>query len=578
MEYNLITNIESCHIQLPHLLYYSHLPSIIVSLFFGIFVYFKSGRSLLGKLLLLISLTFSIWTVFNLITWVTFDGRIYSFSWSFFEVLAVMLYFFTLYFTYVFIEGKDISFKTKLFFSVLVLPVIVAFPWYYTTGIDVAECNAIMNDNFLYYVYALKIAVSLGMIFLLLSKYIKYRRGKIKKDKVALVGIGSLFFLLSFGSTQYLTDFILNNYYDPEFYGILAMNVFIGFLAFLIVRYKAFNIKLIGAQALVAAQFILIASIFTFATSTVNRILVAITLVLTSGAGWFLIQSVKKEVKRKEELQRLSDNLAAANERLRQLDIEKSEFISIASHQLRTPLTAIKGYISLILEGSYGAVTASIQDVLEKVYSVNSRLVHLVEDLLNVSRIEAGRIQYNFEPTQLEPLIAELVDMFTPTAKNKNLTLKMRLPKVPLPKLTVDPNKIKEVVSNLIDNSLKYTKEGGTTVTLESAGDKARITISDTGIGIKPEDIGKLFEKFVRTKETTKMVSSGTGLGLFVGRNFVEAHGGKIWAESEGADKGSRFIIELPLVNPKIHIGTSDQAGIGARDASGSVMNVSETE
>ncbi|HLD26466.1 MAG TPA: hypothetical protein VJB63_00695, partial [Patescibacteria group bacterium] len=292
MEYNLITNIESCHIQLPHLLYYSHVPSIVVSLFFGIFVYFKSGRSLLGKLLLLISLTFSIWTVFNLITWVTFDGRIYSFSWSFFEVLAVMLYFFTLYFTYVFIEEKDISFKTKLFFSVLVLPVIVAFPWYYTTGVDVTECNAIMNDNFLYYVYALKIAISLGMIFLLLSKYIKYRGEKIKKNKVALVGIGSLFFLLSFGSTQYLTDFIFNNYYDPEFYGILAMNVFIGFLAFLIVRYKAFDIKLLGAQALVVALVILIGSQFAFINNPTNKILNGITLALSVVFGWFLIRSV----------------------------------------------------------------------------------------------------------------------------------------------------------------------------------------------------------------------------------------------------------------------------------------------
>ena len=143
--------------------------------------------------------------------------------------------------------------------------------------------------------------------------------------------------------------------------------------------------------------------------------------------------------------------------------------------------------------------------------------------------------------------------------KNKSLTLKMQLPKVPLPKLTVDPNKIKEVVSNLIDNSLKYTKEGGTTVTLEGGEGVARIIVSDTGIGIRADDLGKLFEKFVRTKETTKMVTSGTGLGLFVGRNFIEAHGGRIWAESEGENKGSRFIVELPLINPKIQEGTSEQ-------------------
>jgi len=550
MEYNLITNIESCHIQLPHLLYYSHVPSIVVSLFFGIFVYFKSGRSLLGKLLLLISLTFSIWTVFNLITWVTFDGRIYSFSWSFFEVLAVMLYFFTLYFTYVFIEEKDISFKTKLFFSVLVLPVIVAFPWYYTTGVDVTECNAIMNDNFLYYVYALKIAISLGMIFLLLSKYIKYRGEKIKKNKVALVGIGSLFFLLSFGSTQYLTDFIFNNYYDPEFYGILAMNVFIGFLAFLIVRYKAFDIKLLGAQALVVALVILIGSQFAFINNPTNKILNGITLALSVVFGWFLIRSVKNEVRRKEELQLMSDKLARANDQLRKLDNAKSEFISIASHQLRTPLTAIKGFISLLLEGSYGAVETKIRDVLNKIYLSNERLIQLVEDLLNISRIESGRMEYKFVLGDIVKLVNDLQDTFMITAKNRGLSLTFAVPKEEIPPVEMDQAKIREVASNLIDNSLKYTQKGGVTVSVTQNGSAVRVIVSDTGIGIPKENLPYLFSKFSRGKDTSRLHAEGTGLGLYVGRNLVEMHHGKIWAESDGPNRGSRFIVELPLRQP----------------------------
>ncbi|MFZ2187894.1 MAG: HAMP domain-containing sensor histidine kinase [Candidatus Moraniibacteriota bacterium] len=335
--------------------------------------------------------------------------------------------------------------------------------------------------------------------------------------------------------------------------------IFAGFLAYLIVRYKAFDIKLIGAQTLVVAQFVLIGSMLTVVTSVTNYILVGLTLIMTLVAGWILIRSVRKEVERKEELQKISDALSIANQRLKELDATKSEFISIASHQLRTPLTAIKGYISLLLEGSYGKVPAAIQDILNKVYTVNSRLVQLVEDLLNVSRIEAGRIQYGFASTQLEPLIAELVDMFRPTAKDKNLLLEMKLSKTPLPQLIIDPNKIKEVLSNLIDNALKYTKEGSVTVSLEGTSSVARIIVSDTGIGIHPEDKKNLFQKFLRSKETTKMVVSGAGLGLYVGKNFIEAHGGKIWAESDGPDKGSRFIIELPLKNPEIHVGTFNQ-------------------
>jgi signal transduction histidine kinase len=262
-----------------------------------------------------------------------------------------------------------------------------------------------------------------------------------------------------------------------------------------------------------------------------------------------LIHSVENEVARKEELQMISDSLASANERLRRLDNAKSEFISIASHQLRTPITAIKGYVSLVLEGSYGKVNAEVQDVLEKVYRVQTQLSQLVEDLLNVSRIEAGRIQYQYAPTRLEMIITDLVDMFSIADRDKGIALRMHLSKKALPELTIDANKIKETISNLIDNAVKYTPQGGEVkVILEGDEERrvARVIVEDNGVGISSEDKVRLFEKFVRSKETTQMVTSGTGLGLYVGKSFVEAHGGKIWAESEGSGKGARFIVELP--------------------------------
>ena len=195
---------------------------------------------------------------------------------------------------------------------------------------------------------------------------------------------------------------------------------------------------------------------------------------------------------------------------------------------------------------------------MDKVYSVNDRLAHLVEDLLNVSRIEAGRIQYNFQPTQLADILIELHDMFLMPAKNKGLTFTLNVPRPALPLIIADPNKIKEITSNLIDNAIKYTPSGSVTVSLSQIGNNARIVIADTGIGIKPEDKEHLFTKFVRSKETSRMVVSGAGLGLFVGKSFVLAHKGNIWAESEGPGKGSQFIIELPIVNPELQAGTMD--------------------
>jgi signal transduction histidine kinase len=315
----------------------------------------------------------------------------------------------------------------------------------------------------------------------------------------------------------------------------------------------------LGSQILAYILILTVGSQFIFLQDATERALSIITLIISLSIAILFLQNSNKETKTRKKVEQLADELNLSNERLKDLDKQKSEFISIASHQLRTPLTAIKGYVSLLLEGSYGEIKPDIKDVLNKVYSVNDRLVHLVEDLLNVSRIEAGRIQYNFQPTQLADILTELHDMFGMTAKNKGLEFNLNLPEPKLPKIVADPNKIKEISSNLIDNAIKYTPSGSVTVTLSQEGPNARIVIADTGIGIKPEDKGHLFTKFVRSKETSRMVVGGAGLGLFVGKSFVMAHKGTIRAESEGEGKGSQFIIELPIINAGLQVGTMDK-------------------
>jgi signal transduction histidine kinase len=370
--------------------------------------------------------------------------------------------------------------------------------------------------------------------------------------------------LLSFLFTQYATDFIFENYYEPEFYGMFAIDIFIAFLVYLIVKYKAFNIRVVGAQALIFGQFIIIASMLTFASSTINRTLIGITLFITLVMGWNLVRSVKKEIalkeelevsndelsERKDQLQLMADKLAQSNDQLRVLDNAKSEFISIASHQLRTPLTAIKGFISLLLEGSYGDVQEKHKEVLNKIYISNERLITLVEDLLNISRIESGRMDFKFDKWDLEKICKEVLDTFMLRAKDHHLYLEYKAPETPLPEVMIDGVKVREVVSNLVDNAIKYTLDGhgGITLRLQQFEDKVRVIISDTGIGIPATELPYLFAKFSRGKDISRLNTGGTGLGLYVGKNMIESNGGRIWAESEGQDRGSRFIIEIPLV------------------------------
>jgi len=303
--------------------------------------------------------------------------------------------------------------------------------------------------------------------------------------------------------------------------------------------------------------------------------------VMSIGFGYMLVKSVKKEVEqkealeianaeineRKEQLQMMADKLSGANDQLRKLDNAKTEFISIASHQLRTPITAIKGFASLVLEGSYGEINPTVKGALEKVYISSERLVQLIEDLLNVSRIESGRMTFAFEKSSVEKLLKELYDNFILIAKTKKFYLDLKLSEIPLPEIIMDYSKIRELTSNFIDNALKYTEKGGVTIKAELKdsgvmidengfviadqkspyGKMVRITVSDTGIGIPKEEIPYLFRKFSRGKDTSRLHVGGTGLGLYVGKAIAEAHHGQVWVESDGAGMGSRFIIEIPV-------------------------------
>lgn len=252
-------------------------------------------------------------------------------------------------------------------------------------------------------------------------------------------------------------------------------------------------------------------------------------------------------VKLKKEVAKATYDLEIANEELKKLDQAKSDFISIASHQLRTPLTVIKGYISMMLEGSFGKLNPSERDSLEKVYDSGERLIQLVENLLNISRIESGRLQFNYEMMNLEEIVASVAEELTNAAKKRGLKLNYEKGEKPLPKIRIDEEKIRQVIMNLTDNAIKYTKRGSITISLKKAGKNIRFCVSDSGMGMGEEELSNLFKKFSRGEGTSTVHTEGTGLGLYVAKEMVEAHKGKIWAESKGRGRGSKFWFELPI-------------------------------
>lgn len=528
------------------LIYYSHLGPVLLSFALLLLVLSTVKKQALHYLLISLILFFSVWTILDLILWATEKSEYVMFIWSIMIFFEVLIYAAAFYFFRVFVLQHDMSQWLKLSIVIVFLPLLVLSATQYNLNyFDYTNCDREAVEGGLWsYAYA----VEAVFVFLIISTFLSQvtqlkRKGNLKKS--LLVASGIILFLIAF-SWGNISGSITEDWSIGQ-YGLFGMPIFIGFLAYAIVKYQAMNIRVMAVQVLVSAIALLIGAQFFFIRSVLNQTLTIITLFLVVIFGMLLIRSMKKEILRKEELQQISDSLAVANAELRRLDNAKSEFISIASHQLRTPLTAIKGFVSLLLEGAYGQLEPSVADTLNKVYLANNRLMNLVENLLNISRIEAGRIQYQRMPVQITDLVTELRDIFVLAAHAKGLKFGITLPKEPLPLLSLDGAKIREAISNVIDNSIKYTETGEISVLVEKQADAVAIIVTDTGVGIDADDIPHIFKKFERGKHAAQINVSSTGLGLYVGKSFVEAHGGTIMAESAGRGQGTRFTIRLPI-------------------------------
>jgi len=232
--------------------------------------------------------------------------------------------------------------------------------------------------------------------------------------------------------------------------------------------------------------------------------------------------------------------------REKMIEAMKSEFVSIAAHQLRTPLSAVKWTLRMFLDEDFGEITPEQREYLEKTYLSNERMINLVNDLLNVSRIEEGRYLYKPVLTNIENEVQFVLDSYKEEIDKKQIKFEFKKPKEKLPKARADVEKIRLVISNLLDNAIRYTLPGGrVTLFLNCISKEIEFSIKDTGVGIPEDQKGRVFTKFFRGANVIKMETEGSGLGLFITKNIVEAHGGKIWFETQEG-KGTTFYFTLP--------------------------------
>jgi len=529
---------------------YQQVTLYVIAIFNSLFSFFvvRGAKGITTTLFGFVSLAVALWAV-NLGFFLQTQDRDLSFMFAnvyYISAAAIPLLF--LYFSFVFPKNKA-GFRSR--YLLLSAPLIMlAVAVIFKPDIILSDIltfgptkNVIINKP-AYLIYTLYFLFYVGLSYVYLSRSFRRTQQKTEKTQIKFLVVGT--------AIAYLFGMIFNLFlpwlgdYSHIWLGPLFSLIMVVTIGYAVIKHHLFNSKIIATETLTFSlwAFILIRTVLSesFQEKVINSFLLVILVII----GTLLIRSVRKEVETREQIQKLAENLKHANARLQELDRQKSEFVSLASHQLKSPLTAIRGYASMVLDGSFGKVPAKMTEAVDRIEKSSGSMVDVIEDFLNITRIEQGRMKYDFVPLDLRDLVKELVDELDPTIKTSGLEFKVDMPKEPMT-VVADKGKLRQVILNLIDNAVKYTPKGFVHVKVERTDGHILFSTKDSGIGIPKEFVIHMFGKFNRADNSKRIQANGSGIGLYLAQEILKAHKGRIWAESEGDGKGSTFFVELPV-------------------------------
>ena len=517
-----------------------------IAMFLGFLVYIHdSNKGASNLLFFYTSATFAVWSLVNYLSLVIIDDRALLLIRLILCLGVIQLVLFLMFL--VSFPKDDFRIKQKTFYSIIISLFAVCgfvFTPYVFDGVKMGLDGIYPVPGKLIPVFGAILAyLVFSAVVLIVVKY--YRsEGVAKKQWMAIsMGFGVSFVLLFFLVFVTVAMFQVTTYvpYAPAF----TLPIFLG-AAYAILRHKMFNIKVISTEIITFVLLMVgfIQLIIAYDTLSMLLSLAVIMFILITGTE--LIRSVIKEVEQKNKLQTLSDELTSANTKLKDLDRARAEFISIASHQLRTPPATIKWYLAAIVAGDFGKVGDKALEAIKKAETTNNTQIMLIDDLLNVSRIERGRMEFLFEDVDMAEMVKRVTEQLGPLARIKNLKLSFQKSGSKIPTIKADKEKIQQVINNLIDNAIKYSGRGEILVKIYKQQDNIIIKVIDTGKGMSSEELEGIFQKYGRGKDSIKH-SAGLGLGLYVARVILEHHHGTISAQSKGEGLGSTFTVTLPI-------------------------------
>jgi signal transduction histidine kinase len=510
---------------------------ILLNLYFALLIHFESSHSRAERIFE--------FTVYAICGW-CFSMLFYRSVYVNVELWARLLYFFPTFIPSGFLlfglHFPNDKVPKKFIYLILTLSITMASLTLLPNAVIDRVVIPAIGERIIFFGWAYYFIYIIYIPTFFLASYFVLFRKFLKSDTIVKAQVRTILVSLLVASTVgMVSNLVLPTfgYFEANWMGQFFTFVWVGGATYAILKHGFLNVRVFATQLFVVViLLILLARIFTF-TSLTNLTLDSVVFVIVLVFSILLIKSVMSEIKQREKLQELT-------ERLREIDKQKDEFLSMAAHELRAPMTAIKGYVSMVLEGDTGEIPEKARGFLAETGSITDRLVRLVNNMLDVSRIEEGRILYQVEEENLSVPIRSVFSQFTPEAERKGLKYTLKIPKNIKDKVFVDPDRIQEVIGNLISNAVKYTDEGFVEVKMtQPKPEFVRVEIVDSGIGIAKDEQNKLFQKFHRV-ESNVGKTTGTGLGLYISKLIVEKFKGNIGVISDEG-KGSTFWFDIPL-------------------------------
>jgi signal transduction histidine kinase len=517
---------------------YSHIIPVVLSLILGIFVFVKAKYNFFSKMFLAFIVVFSLWLIGDVIAWTSNNYHLVYTTWSFLLYLEIVFYVLGLYFAVVFVKKTDITIVAKVVLLIATLPPLwLTISQQSVLGFNQPICEA-FNNSFL---DTYKLAVE-GVILLIILIYsITPFFEKLSWDKIKpnLTVLGSMFLLLStFGVTEYLAS--VTGYYEMNLYSLFLLPVFLVAIIYSVFELDIFNFHILGTHYLVVGLVVVMGGQLFFITNTTNKLLTVIAIIIAACLSIILFRNLKRESDQRVQIAKLNIDLGKLIE-------QRESLVHLVTHKVKGSFTRSKYIFAGILDGSFGDISPEIKKYAAEGLESDNLGIETVDLVLNAGNLQKGAVKYDMKPLDFKEVVKKIVEEKKVQAEARGLKIETNL-EGGVYNVMGDVFWLKEAINNLIENSIKYTKKGEIKIELHDGDGKVRLSVKDTGIGITDEDKKTLFTEGGRGKDSVKVNVDSTGYGLYTVKLVIEAHKGKVWAESEGADKGSTFYVEMDAV------------------------------